>query len=124
MRSFEVTKPKPLTTNPLKPTLCTKYDRLPIPFFYFRKERALELALQYNFVTDITSLVITRPEDAKPVSKQVEIVSLDKDGSRYADISPNFAANPSSDDHAIGIDYEADESEVGPSNSDSDNQGY
>ena len=33
MRSSEVTKPKPLKTNPLKPTLCTKYDRFPIPSF-------------------------------------------------------------------------------------------
>ena len=93
-------------------------------FFTSRKEKALELALEYNFVTDITSLVITRPEDSKPVSKQVEIVSLDKDGSRYADISPNFAANPSSDEQDIGIDYETDESKFGPSNSVSGNQGY
>ena len=78
----------------------------------FRREKALDLALYYNFVTDITSLVITRPEDSKPVSKQVEIVSLDKDGSRYADISPNFAANPSPSENAgQNIDYEADESE-------------
>ena len=52
----------------------------------------MNLALQYNFVTDLTSLVVTRPESGATVSKQVEIVSLDKDGSSYADINPNFSA--------------------------------
>ena len=33
MRSSEVTKLKPLKTNPLKPTLCSKHDRFPIPNF-------------------------------------------------------------------------------------------
>ncbi len=66
----------------------------------FRREKALNLALKYNFVTDLTSLVVTKPESNQVVSKQVEIVSLDKDGSSYADINPNFSAGnvPQSDD--------------------------
>ena len=35
MRSLEVTKPKPIKTNPVKPTLCKKYDRFPIPQIYW-----------------------------------------------------------------------------------------
>jgi hypothetical protein len=86
-------------------------------FSTLRREKALELALQYNFVTEITSLVITRPEDSKKVSKQVEIVSLDKDGSRYADVSPQFAANPTSDSQADqAIDYDTSKSESEDSN--------
>lgn len=62
------------------------------------------MALKYNFVTDITSLVITRPEADKVLDKNVEIVSLDKDGSSYADLSPNFSAG--SDDKPEAPDYE------------------
>ena len=60
---------------------------------FFRHAKGLELALKYNFVTDVTSLVITRPELGNVAPKNVEIVSLDKDGSSFADTSPNFSAN-------------------------------
>ena len=74
--------------------------------FFCRIQRALDLALKYNFVTDITSLVIIRPESSKIVAKKVEIISLDKDGSRYADLSPNFSAGSNDQPKSADYDYE------------------
>ena len=71
---------------------------------FFRHAKGLELALKYNFVTDVTSLVITRPELGNVAPKNVEIVSLDKDGSSFADTSPNFSAN--NDDEKYSFDYD------------------
>ena len=51
---------------------------------FFRHAKGLELALKYNFVTDVTSLVITRPELGNVAPKNVEIVSLDKDDEKYS----------------------------------------
>ena len=44
---------------------------------------------------DVQVFTILPPEGGGDVKKQVEIFSLDRDGSSLADISPNFSAGPS-----------------------------
>ena len=70
-----------------------------------RRSKAVPIALKYNFVTEVTSLVVTKPDAGKT---KADFISLDKDGSRYADIPPNFSANNDEDKDDFTPDYEAD----------------